>query len=228
MSRARLLFSTALAACALASCGDDGAGGGAAVSDRPAASPDARSLLRRVSYDLTGLLRSVETIAEVYDWAEALAPGSLPADLRWVDGGVGLGRESRRLYADRFYAVALRTEPRTHAAGSLVRMELDGEPRWLVELEYSDVPTLGELRAIFAALADPTRRRLLELLAAEHGVATVVDLRHAGEDRGFDEAGRAAALGLEYVAIPFGSPDELTGDVFDRVRAALRASDPGA
>lgn len=98
---------------------------------------------------VTGL--QFDTIADVYTWAENLSV--LPADLRWVDGGVGLGRESRRLYADRFYEVAIHSEPRTHVAGSLVRFETEDDVSWLIELEYSDEPSARELTDLFAALA---------------------------------------------------------------------------
>lgn len=120
------------------------------------------------------------TIADVYSWAEDLS--RLPADLRWVDGGVGLGRESRRLYANRFYEVTLRSEPRSHAAGSLIRFEHADGVSWLIELEYGDEPTSAELGRIFEVLAStlpseigddlawvlrsPAQRRIAEAMAA--------------------------------------------------------------
>lgn len=103
MSRARLLFSTALTACALASCGDDGASGtrgGAALSDRPAASPDARSLLL-VTFDTTradfvgaygnplGLTPNVDALAErgvLFEDAYAPVPQTLPSHASLMTG----------------------------------------------------------------------------------------------------------------------------------------------
>lgn len=46
----------------------------------------------------------------------------------------------------------------------------------------------------------PTAEQLEKLAAAEY--RTVIDLRAASEDRGYDEAAAAAAAGLEYVSIP--------------------------
>jgi len=52
------------------------------------------------------------------------------------------------------------------------------------------------------------------------GIRTVVSLRHADE-LDWDEAALVARLGMEHASIPFRTPDELTDDVFDRVRALL-------
>lgn len=54
------------------------------------------------------------------------------------------------------------------------------------------------------------------------GVRTIVDLRPAAEDRGFDEPALAASLGLAYHSVPFQKPEELTDAVFDRTRALFR------
>lgn len=64
--------------------------------------------------------------------------------------------------------------------------------------------------------------------AKSGGIRTVVDLRAAGEARGFDEPALVATLGLAYHSIPFQTPEELTDDVFDRTRALLgeRANRP--
>ena len=52
------------------------------------------------------------------------------------------------------------------------------------------------------------------------GVRTVVSLRRKDE-LDWDEEAVALRLGLEFHQIPFKTPDELTDEVFDRVRALL-------
>ena len=58
------------------------------------------------------------------------------------------------------------------------------------------------------------------------GVRTIVDLRREGELATFDEPALVAELGLEHVRVPFGSPDQLTDEVFDRTRELLREAQP--
>lgn len=45
---------------------------------------------------------------------------------------------------------------------------------------------------------------------AQGGVRTVIDLRTPGEDRGFDQAAHAEALGLRYITLPIDTADGLT------------------
>ncbi len=54
----------------------------------------------------------------------------------------------------------------------------------------------------------------------ERGVKTVVCLRKPGEVD-YDEQAAVEAAGMNFVSIPFDTADELTDDVFDRVRATL-------
>jgi len=61
----------------------------------------------------------------------------------------------------------------------------------------------------------------LEALATE-GVELVIDLRLPEEDRGYDEAATVEALGMRYVNPAFGSAEDLTDEVFERVRDLLR------
>ena len=55
---------------------------------------------------------------------------------------------------------------------------------------------------------------------AQAGIRTVIDLRPAEEDHGFDEPALVAHLGMTYVHIPT-TPDTLGADQFDRTRAVL-------
>jgi uncharacterized protein (TIGR01244 family) len=56
---------------------------------------------------------------------------------------------------------------------------------------------------------------------AERGIRTVVSLRRPGE-LDWDEAAAVRAAGMEFVSVPFSGPEDLTDDVFDRVRHELR------
>jgi uncharacterized protein (TIGR01244 family) len=47
---------------------------------------------------------------------------------------------------------------------------------------------------------------------ADSGYATVIDLRGAGEDRGFDEAEAVEELGLHYVTMPIDDKDAISFD----------------
>lgn len=60
----------------------------------------------------------------------------------------------------------------------------------------------------------------LEQARAE-GVRTVLNLRRPAEQAGFDEAAFVESLGLVYVALPFGGPDELDDALFARARELL-------
>ena len=83
--------------------------------------------------------RSFSSIDDIYRWAEETPDAELPLDLAWTDSSV-LGR--RRLYSDHFYDLAL-NDDRWFGLGSVVRVPANelGPERWLIELEYSDVPT---------------------------------------------------------------------------------------
>ncbi|GAB3512089.1 prolyl oligopeptidase family serine peptidase [Pseudoxanthomonas daejeonensis] len=60
------------------------------------------------------------------------------------------------------------------------------------------------------------------------GVRTVIDLRGAGEARGFDEAAETARLGMAYVTLPIAGKDDITPANADALRALLeRHGDAG-
>jgi uncharacterized protein (TIGR01244 family) len=58
--------------------------------------------------------------------------------------------------------------------------------------------------------------------ASENGIKTILDLRPASENRGFDEREVVTGLGMEYDNVPFASPADLTDATFDKARAILR------
>lgn len=71
-----------------------------------------------------------------------------------------------------------------------------------------------------ATAGQPEEEHLKSL--AEAGYRTVLDLRTAEEDRGFDEAEAVRGAGMEYVSVPLAArPEAFTDDVFDRARELL-------
>jgi len=68
--------------------------------------------------------------------------------------------------------------------------------------------------------SQPSPADLAALKAA--GVTTVINLRGAGEDAGFDEAAEAAKLGLNYVVIPIAGGAEITPANAAKLDQALR------
>lgn len=61
--------------------------------------------------------------------------------------------------------------------------------------------------------------------AQKGGVQTVINLRHADEIKDFDEQQVVTGLGLKYENPAWNGVDELTDDVFNRVRHLLKTSD---
>ena len=61
-------------------------------------------------------------------------------------------------------------------------------------------------------------------LAQAQGVKSVLNLRTASEQPGFDEQAHADALGLKYLSLPIGGPSDLTDEVFQRARSMLNAA----
>ncbi|MBK7645085.1 MAG: protein tyrosine phosphatase family protein [Planctomycetes bacterium] len=53
------------------------------------------------------------------------------------------------------------------------------------------------------------------------GVKTVINLRPPSENKDFDEAQLIGGMGLAYVNIPFGKPEQLTDEVFAKARGEL-------
>ena len=93
-----------------------------------------------------------DTIQEVYDWALSQPLAALPYDLQFV-GSQSVGN---RLYSDDFYDLALDVDPRVLGLGSLLYFPTsagDGGERWVIELEYHDDPTPGEVQKFFEMIA---------------------------------------------------------------------------
>ena len=91
-------------------------------------------------------------------------------------------------------------------------------PRTMEPVALGDVSPLHAFGHVYLA-GQPDAVELAQL--RDRGVGTVIDLRLAREDRGYDEAGVATDLGLVYHALPWAGPDQLTDEVLDRGRALL-------
>lgn len=68
--------------------------------------------------------------------------------------------------------------------------------------------TLRQPRPDLISAGQPSAQQLRD--AAANGVTTVIDLRRADEDRGYDEAALAEQLGLRYVHLPIAGPSDIT------------------
>ena len=89
-------------------------------------------------------------------------------------------------------------------------------------------PTFGIPQATFPrpgllVSGQPTGEQLQ--LLAEEGYHAVIDLRPAGEPRGYDEPETARLTGLAYVVVPV-TAATLDPAAIDRFLAALRAAEP--
>lgn len=71
----------------------------------------------------------------------------------------------------------------------------------------SELP-LRQPRPDLITAGQPSAQQLRDVAA--NGVTTVIDLRRADEDRGYDEAALAEQLGLRYVRLPIAGPSDIT------------------
>ena len=85
--------------------------------------------------------------------------------------------------------------------------------------EVSPLHMVGELHLA----GQPTEEDLI--LGHLRGISTIINLRPSSEDFGFDEERVAGELGMTYIQLPVGSPDDLDAAFFDKLRALLRESD---
>jgi hypothetical protein len=91
-----------------------------------------------------------ETIQQIYEWAAAQPRLSLPLDLAFVGGQAG----GDRLYSDEFYDLSLQ-DPRVFGPGTVAYFptSTSGAARWVLELEYHDVPEPAEVAMFFELIA---------------------------------------------------------------------------
>ena len=92
-----------------------------------------------------------QTVADIYEWAAR--QDSLPLGLEFV-GSQAVGT---RLYSGEFYDEALREADREFGLGSLIHFPDSpggAGPRWVIELEFGDLPSVDELAVFFDTLRD--------------------------------------------------------------------------
>ncbi|HDS1581524.1 TPA: protein tyrosine phosphatase family protein [Stenotrophomonas maltophilia] len=92
----------------------------------------------------------------------------------------------------------------------------------LPRVAWTEDPALPEVRPGLYSGGQPSAEQLRAL--ATQGVRTVIDLRQPGEERGFDEARAAEALGLRYVRIPVAGAEGLDAANIRAVHQALQQS----
>ncbi len=93
------------------------------------------------------------------------------------------------------------------------------QPPKLEACEIGSIRNLHRLGRIYLAGQPSTDdfRKAKE----DEGIRTVVNLRMAIEQLGTDQAGDLKRLGIEYHWFPFGTPDGLTDEIFDKSRAVI-------
>ncbi|WP_296253342.1 sulfur transferase domain-containing protein [uncultured Stenotrophomonas sp.] len=89
---------------------------------------------------------------------------------------------------------------------------------------YAGDATLRQPRPDLITAGQPSAQQLRD--AAANGVTTVIDLRRADEDRGYDEAALAEQLGLRYVRLPIAGAGDIT-DANARTLDRLLKQDSG-
>jgi uncharacterized protein (TIGR01244 family) len=119
--------------------------------------------------------------------------------------------------ADTATAGASSSAPATAESASHRTLAKDAAPAELREAELGSTNNVHAVGNIYLA-GQPTQDDMDAL--TELGVTTVVCLRKPGEVD-YDEKSAVEAAGMTFVSIPFDTAEELTDDVFDRVRATL-------
>lgn len=91
-----------------------------------------------------------------------------------------------------------------------------------LKVDLDQVVELGTVSAVDGITsAGQPDRAALEVFA-DVGYATVIDLRGAGEDRGFEEAAVIEELGMHYVSLPIEGKDGISFDNARRLDALLQ------
>jgi uncharacterized protein (TIGR01244 family) len=70
----------------------------------------------------------------------------------------------------------------------------------VVQAQEAGIPNRAEPLQGITTSGQPTAQALSEI--AKKGYTTVIDLRSADEDRGFDEAATVEGLGMSYISLP--------------------------
>lgn len=89
------------------------------------------------------------------------------------------------------------------------------DPEPSVEAQRIEIPNARQPKPGLLVGGQPTPEQLAE--AAEAGYVTVVNLRPPGEQNEWDEAAKAAELGLRYVNLPIAGADDLNAENAQRL-----------
>jgi uncharacterized protein (TIGR01244 family) len=88
-------------------------------------------------------------------------------------------------------------------------------------VHHDPVGTLANLQSSNALfMGGQPQAQDFESLEAR-GVKRVINLRKEGEFKDYDERARVEELGLEYIELPFSTPEELTDEILARSRELL-------
>lgn len=101
---------------------------------------------------------------------------------------------------------------------SIFGAEPGGENLRLKEIQLGEMRPLHVFGDIYLA-GQPAQEDLQSLQS--RGVKTIISVRREKE-LDWDEAAAVRAVGMKFVHVPFGGPDQLQPEVFERVLKALR------
>lgn len=95
-------------------------------------------------------------------------------------------------------------------------------PRVTNKLESTSTPELTKLHTVDGIFlgGQPSEKALKE--AKDGGVRTIINLRHDQENTTFKEKQAVEELGMTYIHLPWSGADELTDEIFDKSRNALK------
>lgn len=107
-------------------------------------------------------------------------------------------------------------------AGCAVADDTDFGAVTSLKVELDQVVEHGTVSAVdgITAAGQPDREALE--VFADVGYATIIDLRGAGEDRGFEEAAVVEELGMHYVSLPIEGRDGISFDNARKLDALLQ------
>ncbi len=102
------------------------------------------------------------TVADIIEWAAGRDAAELPLDLQFIESRT----HGQRLYSPMFYRVAMPDGARNYGLGSVIHFPnaADGREHWLIELEFSDVPTPAEVDRYFDLLSSTLPNEIADRL----------------------------------------------------------------
>ncbi len=92
----------------------------------------------------------------------------------------------------------------------------------VVQAQQTDIPNRADPIEGITTGGQPSAQALSAI--AEQGYTAVIDLRSAGEDRGFDEAATVEGLGMSYISLPVSGASGISyenANALDRILADI-------